>query len=145
MPSQITGKRKSPAARDTADGRAARGLSDVTITIDSEPLDEHGYLVHAEDPTAQLCLALVGLEAALRAGGKDLSAVTRLRVLTVDPTLASELVDVVAERFDDTTATTISCVEVERLAVDGMLVALSAEVAVAPRPSGVARSTRSTH
>lgn len=105
----------------------------MTITIDSEPIDEHGYLVHAEDATAQLCLALVRLETELDGRGLALSAVARLRVLALDNANAAELVDVVAERFDGTTATAISCVEVERLAVDGMLVALSADVTVSTR------------
>jgi enamine deaminase RidA (YjgF/YER057c/UK114 family) len=104
----------------------------VTITIDSEPIDEHGFLVHAEDATAQLCLALVRLETELGDRGLVLAAATRLRVLTLDATDAAELVAVAAERLDPT-ATAISCVEVERFAVDGMLVAVSADVTVRPR------------
>lgn len=107
----------------------------MTITIDSEPIDEHGYLVHAEDATAQLCLALVRLETELDERGLGLSAVLRLRVLALDGAGAAELVDVVAERLDGTTAPAISCIEVERLAVDGMLVAISADVAVHTRPT----------
>jgi len=105
----------------------------VTITIDSEPIDEHGYLVHADDVTAQLCLALVRLETELGDRGLARSAIARLRVLAVDGADAVELLDVVAERFDDTTAPAISCVAVERLAVDGMLVAVSADVVVHTR------------
>ncbi|WP_211195867.1 FAD-binding protein [Agromyces sp. H66] len=105
----------------------------MTITIDTAPIDEHGYLVHAEDATAQLCLALVRLETELHARGLPRSAVGELRVLAVDGAHAAELVDVVAERFDDTTAPAISCVEVERLALDGMLVAVSADVTARTR------------
>lgn len=99
----------------------------MTITINSEPVDDLGYLVHAEDATAQLCLALIRLDAALHGAGLDLSAVSRLRVLTVDARLAGELVEVVAERVGDTT-TAVSCVEAPRLPLEGMLVALSADV-----------------
>lgn len=116
----------------------------MTITIDSGPTDEHGYLVHAEDATAQLCLALVHLESALGDRGLALSAVARLRVLAVDPTLACELVDIVTERLDDAAATAITCVEVDRLEVDGMLVALSADVTVDSRTTRTTRSTRTT-
>lgn len=108
----------------------------MTITIDSEPIDEHGYLVHAEDATAQLCLALVRLETELAERGIGLSAVSRLRVLALAGADAAELVDVVAERIDGSAAAAISCIEVERLAVDGMLVAISADVTV---------DTRTTH
>lgn len=119
----------------------------MTITIESAPTDEHGYLVHAEDPTAQLCLALVQLESALGDRGLDLSAVTRLRVLATDPSLACELVDIVAERFDGTTPPAIGCVEVDRLDVDGMLVAVSADVTVrheSPRTTPIHRLNEGT-
>lgn len=104
----------------------------MTITIETEPVDEHGYLVHAEDATAQLCLALVRLEATLRERGLDLSAVVGLRVRAVDPGLARDLVEVAAERFGAAgAAATITCVPARRLGGDDMLVAISADVTVA--------------
>ncbi|MGR0219541.1 Rid family hydrolase [Agromyces sp. ZXT2-6] len=106
----------------------------MTITIETEPVDEHGYLVHAEDATAQLCLALVRLEAALRERGLDLSAVDGVRVRAVDARLAAELVEIAVERFAAAAvAPAIACVPAVRLGIDDMLVAISADVSVTHR------------
>ena len=104
----------------------SRNLSDVTI-IDTEPVDEHGCLVHAEDATAQLCLALARLGSELGDRGQSPSAITRIRVFALDGEDAIEFVEVVAEWLDGAAAE-IACLHVERLPVDGMLAAISADV-----------------
>ncbi|MBM7505251.1 hypothetical protein ACFPER_13710 [Agromyces aurantiacus] len=101
----------------------------MTITIDTGSLDEGGALMHAEDAPAQLCLALVRLEAKLAGCGLDLSDVDRLRVLLIERVAPGELIDLIAERLDATAATpTVTWACVERLEVPGMLVGISADV-----------------
>ena len=101
----------------------------MIITIDAAPLDEGGELVHAEDAVAQLCLALVRLEAELADHGLGMAAVDRLRVLTIEPA-DPELVDLVLERcYADGATPPIACLQVARLEVPGMLVGVSADVA----------------
>jgi enamine deaminase RidA (YjgF/YER057c/UK114 family) len=106
-----------------------RRIADVTITIDTASVDEGGRFVHADDAVAQLCLALVRLEAELTARGLGLSDVVRMRVLAVDPNEAAELADLALERFQPIgAAPEIRCLHVGRMTSPGMLVALSADV-----------------
>lgn len=76
----------------------ASTLETVTTTIGSDPVDDQGELVHADDATAQLCLAFVRLEQVLAARGLSLASVTglRLRTAVADP---ADLVEVLAERL----------------------------------------------
>jgi enamine deaminase RidA (YjgF/YER057c/UK114 family) len=109
----------------------------VTITIETGPVDEHGHLVHAEDPTAQLCLALVRLETALRERELGLSDIVSLRLFAVDIRLAADLFEVVAERFVDAAVRpTIRWVDADRLDDPDMLVALAADVRVTAPAAG---------
>ncbi|MFE6923610.1 FAD-binding protein [Nocardia sp. NPDC057663] len=99
----------------------------MTITIETTPVDESGRLVHAEDATAQLCLAFARLESALAARGLGASSITRLRVRTCAPTDASDLADLVEEWLDGTPVP-VELVDVAHLALPGMLVELRAQV-----------------
>lgn len=72
----------------------------VTITIETAPVDEHGRLMHADDPIAQTCLAVRRLESALAHRDLPASAITAILLLTAEPSAAGDLVDVVAEELD---------------------------------------------
>jgi enamine deaminase RidA (YjgF/YER057c/UK114 family) len=98
----------------------------------SGPLDDEGRLLHEDDPAAQLALATVRLEAALRRAGRRPADLTGLRVLTTDRDLAAGVLDVLVERLETTGARPhIAIVEVDQLGVTGMLVALEPTVPAA--------------
>lgn len=111
----------------------SRNLPFVTITIETEPIDELGCLVHAEDATAQLCLALSRLVDELGDRGLSPAAVLRLRVFALDEEKFVEFVEVVTEWLNGVTAEVV-CLRVERLPVDGMLAALAADVTATENP-----------
>ncbi len=103
--------------------------------IDAAPVDDDGLLMHAEDPAAQLCLALVRLDDALRIRGLDLADIVRLRVESTDVLMVSGLLDLVGERFAGRAPVPpLDLVEVEGLHPAGMLVALAADVAPRSAP-----------
>ncbi|MFD5866660.1 FAD-dependent oxidoreductase [Agromyces sp. NPDC127015] len=107
----------------------------MTTTIHSEPVDERGDLVHADDATAQLCLAFVRLEHDIVDRGLPLTALRRLRVHNASAEPADELVGILAERLGDATRDVrVEVVADERERPAGMLVRLEATVA-APAPT----------
>lgn len=107
------------------------GSWSVTTTIETASVDDLGMLVHADDATAQVCLAFVRLEAALSARGLSTLAVERLVVRSAGAGRATDLVDVVVERLTASGSSAPVGVEpVACLAQPGMLVSLRAEVAV---------------
>ncbi|MFW5473118.1 Rid family hydrolase [Knoellia sp. CPCC 206450] len=89
------------------------------------PLDERGRLVHAEDPAAQLALALAELEATVIAAGLQPHQVVQLRVSATDLPAVLSVLDTLTDRLAEVGATpALSVVGVSALPVDGMLVAL---------------------
>ncbi|WP_400999365.1 FAD-binding oxidoreductase [Agromyces sp. GXQ0307] len=103
----------------------------TTTTIETGSVDDRGELLHADDATAQLCLSLVRLEAALVERGLELGAVTQVRIHATEPGSASELVELVLERFGTgRAAPVVAWVSAARHEVPGMLVRLAADVAV---------------
>lgn len=91
------------------------------------PVDDAGRLLHAEDPAAQLALALARLEDALDRVGRAPADLAALTVRTTDPVAASGVLDVLAERLEATGATPCVAVRaVPGLDLPGMLVALDA-------------------
>jgi len=103
----------------------------TTTTIETRSVDDRGELLHADDATAQLCLSLVRLEAALAERGLGLEAVTQVRIHSVGPGSASELVELVLERFGaGPAAPVVAWVSAERHDPPGLLVRLAADVAV---------------
>ncbi|HET7800524.1 MAG TPA: FAD-dependent oxidoreductase [Humibacillus xanthopallidus] len=62
----------------------------MTITIRTASVDDHGRLMHAEDPTAQACLAFVRLERELERRGLALAELGRLTVLSPVPVRADD-------------------------------------------------------
>ncbi|MGS2807370.1 Rid family hydrolase [Nocardia sp. MW-W600-9] len=99
----------------------------MTITIETTSVDESGRLVHAEDATAQLCLAFERLDSALAARGLGASSIVRLRVRARAPADAADLTDLVAEWLEGAQVP-VELVDVAHLALPGSLVELSAQV-----------------
>lgn len=102
--------------------------------------------MHADDATAQACLAFVRLERELECRGSSLGALTRLTVLSLVPCASArlgagpargDLVDLIRERLAPEGAhVPIDVLPAGRLGQPGMLVALRAEVVTAtPTPS----------
>ncbi|GGB89949.1 endoribonuclease L-PSP [Knoellia flava TL1] len=89
------------------------------------PLDDRGRLVHAEDPAAQLALALAGVEATVTAAGLHPHDLAQLRVSATDLPAVLSVLDTLTDRLAEVGATpALSVVGVTALPVDGMLIAL---------------------
>ncbi|CAN7251508.1 Rid family hydrolase [Knoellia sp. LjRoot47] len=89
------------------------------------PLDDRGRLVHAEDPAAQLALALAGVEATVIAAGLHPRDLAQLRVSATDLPAVLSVLDTLTDRLAEVGATpALSVVGVTALPVHGMLVAL---------------------
>lgn len=102
----------------------------MTSTIVTDPVDDRGELVHADDATAQLCLAFIRLEQAMADRGLPVTALVDLRLRTSVADTAAEFVDLIAERLDGVRSTvTVEIVRDNRLVVPGLLVRLEATVA----------------
>jgi len=94
------------------------------------PLDERGRLVHADDPAAQLALAVSRLEATLAADGLGLPDLATLHLSSPDLDAVDGVLDVLTERLEATGARPEVVVSpTGSLPVPGMLVALDATVA----------------
>ena len=94
------------------------------------PLDATGRLVHADDPAAQLALALARVEAVLADHGRSATDLHALRVLTTDRAAAEPVLDVLTDRLADLGADpAVTVDDVPALAVPGMVVAIEADVA----------------
>lgn len=97
-------------------------------------LDAHGRLVHEDDDAAQLALALANLEGQLARARLRPHDLVELRVRTTDLARLRDVYDVLDERLRATAAApVVTVIEVDRLAVPGMTVALDA---VATRGAG---------
>lgn len=108
-------------------------------------LDERGELVHAEDPAAQLALALALVEATLAGAGLVPADLAQLRVSATDLPAVLDVIDVLTDRFAEVgAAPALSVVGVSALPVEGMLVALDGlalgtgrrSTRVTPEPAG---------
>ncbi|GAT74544.1 oxidoreductase [Microbacterium sp. HM58-2] len=101
----------------------------MTGTIMTDPVDDEGELMHAEDAAAQLCLAIVRLESVIAERGLPVSALVRLRLHTVVPDPTAELLELVSERLHDVPLTvTVETVQSAHALVPGQLVRLEATV-----------------
>jgi LmbE family N-acetylglucosaminyl deacetylase len=99
-------------------------------TTPAAPLDDHGRLLHDDDPAAQLALATARLESALARDGRGLRDLAGIRVLTAAPAAVDPVLDVVSERLVELGAdVAVELVEVPALATPGM-------VALEPRLAG---------
>jgi enamine deaminase RidA (YjgF/YER057c/UK114 family) len=105
-------------------------------TLHAEPYDEHGRLVHDEDPAAQLALSAVRLEAALAALGRTPSTLAEVEVLTTDPHALLGVIDVLTDRLAATgSRPRLRTRAVPRLDRPGQLVALAATLHPAGPPT----------
>ena len=94
------------------------------------PLDAAGRLVHEDDVPAQLALSLSRVEEIVTAAGRAPDELVTLRVVTTDRRAADDALDVLTERLADLrTAPEVTVAETPDLGVEGMKVALEAEVA----------------
>jgi enamine deaminase RidA (YjgF/YER057c/UK114 family) len=108
-------------------GQRRDGMTTVLTVAGQGPLDEHGRLLHLDDPVAQLLLALGNVETVLRAGGLGWADVAQLRVCATDLDALLDCYDAAVEHlaeFDARPPTTFF--EVRRLAVRGMTVCIDA-------------------
>ena len=94
------------------------------------PRDRLGRLVHADDPAAQLALALANLEDALTAAGLVPAELVEVTVRTTDVEAVLAVLDTLTERFREVEAgprTTV--VAVDLLPLPGQLVAIDGRAA----------------
>ena len=90
-------------------------------------MSPEGELLHADDTTAQMALAMANVESLLAAGGMDLRDVTRLVVYVTDMDAALAGYGALVERLAAHDATPpATLVEVRRLAIPGMAVEIDA-------------------
>ena len=98
------------------------------------PLDDRGRLVHADDPAAQLALALAGVEAVVTAAGLTPADLAQLRVSATDLGAVLAVLDTLTDRLAEVgAAPALSVVGVAALPVPGMLVVLDGLAIGAPR------------
>ncbi len=99
----------------------------VLVVTGEGPLDPLGRLVHAEDPAAQLALALANLEDALAGAGLVPAELVEVTVRTTDVDAVLAVLDTLSERFGGVEAgPATSLLPVPALAVPGQVVALDA-------------------
>ncbi|MDQ4055204.1 MAG: Rid family hydrolase [Actinomycetota bacterium] len=92
-------------------------------------VDDHGLLVHEDDPAAQLALSLHRVESALADAGHEMCELTAIRALTIDRPALEQVFDVLTERLDAIGASPVTSIhDVPHLPVVGMVVALEADV-----------------
>ncbi len=101
--------------------------ADVLVVTGQGPLDRLGRLVHADDPAAQLALALVNLEDALTGVGLVPAELVEVTVRTTDVDTVLAVLDILTERFGEVEAgPAITVLPVDALPVPGQVVALDA-------------------
>lgn len=102
----------------------------MTSTILSDPFDDRGELVHADDATAQVCLAFVRLERAMAERRLPVTALVGLRLRTTVSDDVAELVELVTERLEGVRSTVpIEVVRDAAPRLPGLLVSLEATLA----------------
>lgn len=98
------------------------------------PLDHRGRLMHADDPAAQLALALAGVEAVVTDAGLAPADLAQLRVSATDLAAVLAVLDTLTDRLAEVGATpAVTVVGVAELPVPGMLVALDGLALGTPR------------
>ena len=102
----------------------------VLVVTGQGPLDRLGRLVHADDPAAQLALALANLEDALTRAGLVPAELVDVTVRTTDVDAVLAVLDTLTERFGEVEAGPATTVlRVDALPVPGQVVALDARAA----------------
>ncbi|MGY2874464.1 enamine deaminase RidA (YjgF/YER057c/UK114 family) [Marmoricola sp. URHA0025 HA25] len=108
-------------------GQRRDAVSSLLTVAGQGPFDEHGRLLHLDDPVAQLLLTLANVGAVLAAGGLGWPDVAQLRVCSTDLDVLLDCYDAAVEHladFDARPPTTF--LEVRRLPVRGMTVCIDA-------------------
>ncbi|HET7823461.1 MAG TPA: FAD-binding oxidoreductase [Ornithinibacter sp.] len=107
------------------------------------PRDRLGRLVHADDPAAQLALALANLEDALTAAGLVPAELVEVTVRTTDVEAVTAVLDTLTERFREVGAgPRTAVVGVDRLPLPGQLVAIDGRAARTTTTTRDARTAR---
>lgn len=111
-----------------ADRAQLRPAPTRTLTVAGQgSLDADGRLLHEGDMSAQMSLAMAGVEDLLARGGMDLRDVTHLGVHVTDMDAALAAYGAITERLDAAGATPpTTLVEVTRLVVPGTAVEIDA-------------------
>lgn len=114
-----------------------------TVTIAAQgPVDEHGRLLHEDDPAAQLALALANVAAVLHADGLEWRDLSRLRVQTTDLEQLLGVYDTLTEHLASVGATPETrVVEVPQLPLSGMTVTIDAVVEHSTRRNAMSSIT----
>ncbi len=99
------------------------------------PVDEDGYLLHADDVVAQLVLASNNLETALVARGLDWTDVTRITVSTPHLAAVEAVIDVLATHLAESGAHPPISIVPAVLPHPAQAVAISASARACPPPS----------
>ena len=108
----------------------------VLVVTGQGPLDRLGRLVHADDPAAQLALALANLEDALTRAGLVPAELVDVTVRTTDVDAVLAVLDTLTERFGEVEAGPATTVlPVDALPVPGQVVALDARAARSSTPT----------
>ena len=105
------------------------------------PVDDLGRLVHADDPAAQLALALARVEAIVTAAGLAPTDLAQLRVMATDLPAVLGVLDTLTERLAELGADpALSVIGVTALPLPGMLVALDGLAIGTPAPAGATQA-----
>ena len=93
------------------------------------PVDRLGRLMHAEDPAAQLALAVARLEAALAERGRGPAELTHVHVRTTDVAAVTGVLDTLGDRLLEVGAAPVTEVSpVASLPLPGQLVSITGRV-----------------
>ncbi len=106
----------------------------MTITIHTSSVSDDGRLLHAEDATAQACLAVLRLEDALARRQLPRRRIVGIEVRTTDASRIADIVGIVRERLGDPDVP-LHVETVGRLRPSGAIVGLWTEVDAAAGPA----------
>jgi enamine deaminase RidA (YjgF/YER057c/UK114 family) len=82
-------------------GQRRDGVGAVVTVAGQGPFDEHGRLLHLDDPVAQLLLTLANVGAVLADGGLGWTDVAQLHVYSTDLDALLDCYDTAVEYLDD--------------------------------------------
>jgi len=108
-------------------GQRRDRVGTVLAVAGQGPFDEHGCLLHLDDPIAQLLLTLSNVGVVLAEGGLGWADVAQLRVYSTDLDRLLDCYDAVVEHLEELGARPpTTFLGVSRLPVRGMTVCLDA-------------------
>jgi enamine deaminase RidA (YjgF/YER057c/UK114 family) len=108
-------------------GQRRDRVSTVLTVSGQGPFDEHGRLLHLDDPVAQLLLSFANVGAVLERGGLGWQDVAQLHVYSTDLDALLDCYDAAIEHLEGLDAhPPTTFLEVRRLLVRGMTVCVDA-------------------